>query len=144
MKPLIYILLFLLSITASAQQSNAPEVVFPMVEKFISEAHQHQIPVYHKIRDIDSIALDKLPYPLSGLHLKGATYESITIHQDENRSLRRIEKTFYHEVGHILGLSHSDAPRTIMNSDSYDPWFENEINWQLAKEQFFNALKSIP
>ena len=122
------------------QSTNEPQTVFPMVEQFIAEAHAAGVPTYHKIREIDSIAIASLPYPLSGLHLKGTTYESITIHRDSIRSVRRIEKTFYHEVGHVLGLEHTTEPRKIMNSDSYDLWFENNNNWQKAKEEYFKQL----
>lgn len=143
MKLLLYILLFL-AFSANAQQSNSPEVVFPMVEKFIAEAHQHQVPVYHKIREIDSIAIEKLPHPFSGLHIVSGTYESITIHKDPRRTRRSIEKSFYHEVGEAFGLKHTWERRKIMNTIPNDPWFENETNWQKAKDEFFNALKSIP
>lgn len=142
MKRLVYILL-LIPFLSFGQQSNVPETVFPMVEQFISEAHAKGIPTYHKIREVDSIAMEKLPYPLSGLHLKGSTYESVTIHQDHKRSLRSIQKSFYHEVGHVFGLIHVNTPRAIMNSNPYDLWFENETNWQKAKDEFFEQLKTI-
>lgn len=139
MKRLALLLILFISASVSGQSSNAPEVVFPIVEKFISEAHQHEIPV-HKIREIDSVNIARLPWPLSGLHLSGATYNSLTLNPGRSRSA---EKTFYHEIGHMFGLQHTDRPRKIMNLDPSDPWFENETNWQKAKDEFFTALKSL-
>ena len=143
MKRLVLITIFLSSVSLYGQSSNAPDVVFPMVEKFIAEAHAHGIPTYHKIREIDSIAIEKLPYPFSGLHIKDGTYESITINKDSRVTRRSIEKTFYHEVGEVFGLEHTYLPRQIMNTVPNDLWFENETNWQKAKNDFFNSLKSL-
>ena len=45
MKTLLLITLF--SISLHGQKSNEPEIVYPLLEQFISEAYSRDIPVYH-------------------------------------------------------------------------------------------------
>ena len=135
MKHLIYILFFFTS-ASSAQESNAPEVVMPLVQQFIQEAQQHDIPT-DQIEQIDSINIESLPYPFSGLHFVYGSYQAIIIHSGKKRAM---EKTFYHEIGEMYGLEHEGGRRKIMNTIPNDPWFENESNWIQAKQEFFNQL----
>ena len=132
---LTYILFFLASASA-AQESNAPEIVYPLVEQFISEAQEHGIPT-EKVEQVDSININYLPFPFSGLYIKYHNYDSITINPGKKRAM---EKTFYHEMGELYGLEHEGGRRKIMNTIPNDPWFENEFNWEQAKQEFFNQL----
>lgn len=143
MKRITY-LLFLLPLLSLGQSTNAPGLVFPLVEEFIAEAHERDIPVYYEIRKIDSIALAQLQYPITGLHTRVGDTHTIQMHEAYSHSGRRIEKTFYHEVGHVFGLPHSDNSRSIMYSGTYSKWFEKPENWKTAKDKFFYSLKSTP
>ena len=140
MKPLTYILL-LIPFLNYGQASNAPEIVFPIVEQFIAEAHAADVRVYHKIREIDSIQTVLLNYPITGMHVQEGNNHFIFLHK--NRAGRALEKTFHHEVGHVFELEHSDNPHDIMFSGTYSEWFEDNDNWQRAKDEFFKQLKFL-
>ena len=51
------LLLILFPLFVHGQKTNEPDIVYPLLEQFISEAYSRDIPVYHKIREIDSIAI---------------------------------------------------------------------------------------
>ena len=133
------LLIILFPLFLQAQKTNEPTIVYPLLEQFIAEAYNRDIPVYHKIQDIDSISSVLLNYPITGIHIRQGRKHWIMIHK--NREGRQLEKTFYHEVGHVFGLKHSDNPNTIMFSGSYSEWLENEKNWQKAKDEYFKLLK---
>ena len=140
MKTLLLITLFSLSL--HGQQTNEPNIVYPLLEQFISEAYNRDIPVYHKIREIDSIASKQLKYPLTAIrdHIGGRVHW-IYFHNAYINSGRRLEKSFYHEMGHVFKLPYDPESNTIMNSESYSLWFEDNDNWQRAKDEFFKQLK---
>lgn len=164
MRSLVYIALFI-SLTASAQkmETNAPDLVYPILEEFISENFKNDQRSLEKLFHLDSIMIRNLPLvvdgpfirKLFGTHYRSGSSNWIEIDSSLIDYPKEFNRTLRHELGHMYGLKHiktqnlktDDPLRLEIMSDEHHhiylsyKYADPEI-WEQINKNYYNSLKT--
>jgi len=162
MKYLAYILI-LLCFGASETHSqkfytNAPDLVYPALEEFISENHLQGTSVLEKLQELDSVVVRNLGYHIDGPSITKLTgkwsrsgikntiiVDSVLLDNPE-----KFKFTLQHELGHFFGLKHIEVDGLPLNdprcfeimSNRKSPYY-NQLLQEAALKNYYNQLHQI-
>lgn len=152
MKKLISIIAFLTTLTAGAQNmyTNAPEIVFPVLEEFVAENFQRKTASFEFINMIDSIVVRDIPLIVDppfvrkvfGRYNRSGNRIWIEIDSSLLNNPLKFAHTLQHELGHVFQLEHKDHkiyPKEIMSDEKY-PYYMTHEEMKQAKENYFKEL----
>jgi hypothetical protein len=150
MRPLLLVLFLFISMSSKAQlETNRPDLVYPILESFISEAHNQGIPTLNTLKFLDRITVENLDYPFYGLHIRRGLYSEIKIHAWLEFYPRRFERTLKHELGHLFGLHHVIGDLyfcEIMSEEHWEevgPYYSIDSNWLKVNENYYKSIKQL-
>jgi hypothetical protein len=167
MKRILPLIFFLASMVSSGQNMhvNYPELVYPVLEEFVSENFERSTPTFEKLVRLDSIVVKDLGYERNGpfekknygFHHRQGDKEWIEIDISLVNYPEKFEETLKHELGHVFGLQHIDVdhlPQSdklhleIMSSPKYLLPYNHVSNtdpelWRRVNDNFYNHLKTL-
>lgn len=157
MKRLLYILFPLLfaavphPVTAQNLYTNAPELVYPVLEEFVAENFYNGVSTFELLNRIDSIVVRQIPYPYTALHTRKGENHNIEIHPLLVKYPRRFERSLKHELGHVMGLPHIPTNEgTFWEFMSSEHWeevadeYQDPQKWRKANQRYYKSLRYIP
>jgi len=134
--------------------TNAPDLVFPILEEFIAENFKLDTRTLYKINYLDSIVVRDLPLiivepgiitKVYGYRHQRGLYSWIEIDSSLLGNKQKFEKTLNHELGHLFDLQHiTPIPGTPISDTIY-----NEIMcipslpYHIAPEAFIKAKNNF-
>lgn len=161
LKIIIFVPLFFQQpINGQNLHTNAPELVFPVLEEFISENHLRGTATFEKINFIDSIVVRDIPLIIEdhiikkvyGRRHRRGKYTWIEIDSSLIQFPQKFEKTLTHELGHVFGLPHIDPGGLPYSNPIYSeimcvpslPYYIEPKVFKKAKYNFYKSLQNTP
>lgn len=161
--------LLFFSLTATAQKlyTNAPNVVYPILEEYVAENYLRKRGSFEMIHRLDSIMVRDIPLiyieatedrPASiqkvfGVHKIENGKEWIEIDSSLLNNLRKFHSTLLHELKHAAGhREHIDASGFSFDHPIYEdimaipayPYYIRDDKWTRMKTKYYNSLISLP
>ncbi|WZL88333.1 hypothetical protein VS868_12070 [Salinimicrobium sp. 3283s] len=169
MKKLLFILFFLAASGASAQKlyTNAPDVVYPILEEYVAENYLRKQGSFEMIHRLDSIVVKDIPlikvdanedrpagiYKVYGYHKISGGKEWIEIDSSLLYNPRKFHATLLHELKHAAGQKeHIDATGYSFDHPIYEdlmaipayPYYIPDEKWQRMKKKYYDSLSKSP
>lgn len=162
-------LLLFCSLPAGAQKlyTNAPELVYPVLEEYVAENYLRKKGSFEMIHRLDSIVVKDIPYvvipatkdhpalvkKVFGQHVVDHRrgIEWIEIDSSLLNNLRKFHATLLHELKHAAGhKEHVDASGYSFDHPIYEdlmavpsyPYYIKDDKWERMKKKYYDSLKS--
>ena len=155
MKCLAYIVLIFCFGTSSGQNmyTNEPDLVYPILEEFITENFKNGTPTFDRINHIDSIVVADLGYIIDGPIIRkiyGQRFRTGNRHTVKVDSVllkepKRFERTLKHELGHVFDLPHL-AQEHWLEFMSGEHWlrvksyYNDPETWNKINHNYYQSL----
>lgn len=144
--------------TSSKFYTNAPDLVYPALEEFISENHLRGTSTLESLQRLDSVTVKDLGYEVSGPYiykltgkwLKNGKNNTILIDSSLLESEASFKKTLHHELGHFFGLKHINVDDLPLNdpkcfevmSNRKSPYY-NQILQEKVMDNYYIQLHQL-
>lgn len=138
--------------------TNAPDLVYPVLEEFISDNHLRGTSTLEKLQNLDSVVVRNMGYEVSGPFISKRTGKwtrlgnnnTITIDSTLLDSPNKFNSTFKHELGHFFGLKHIEVDGLPLNdprcfeimSNRKSPYY-NQVLQEKALENYYIQLHQL-
>lgn len=160
MKRSALILLFALQI-CSAQKfyTNEPGIVYPAMEKFIAENYANDNSILEKLQELDSIIIQRLEpeemidgkvFFRYGVYHPWESTKWIEIDPFVVKYPQLFEAVFIHELGHFLGLDHTEVKNLSANDPKRNeimakdrPDYIKPDEWERVRESYYTELHKL-
>jgi len=160
---MIKFLFLLLILNFGALQSqnlytNAPDLVYPALEEFISENHFRGTSVLEKLQQLDSVLVRDLGYKVDeyaitkylGFNHYRGNNQWIEIDSSLIEDPAKFKTTFQHELGHFFGLKHIDVDGLPLNdprcfeimSNRKSPYYDQVLQ-EVANDNYYKEMHKI-
>ena len=150
-----------MAVNSQEFQTNHPEVILPLLNEFRNEARKQDVYIdgaiskhLGAVRIVDGPTMDRLvkktpllPYAVLSREVRKGIYGYVFIYPviyiQENvleypEGLRWVA---FHEIGHFLGLDHSDG---IMTKEVDITRTYSESEWNSLVQDHFTKIKALP